>query len=270
MMTQFERVTIKNKVEFSGFGVHSAKKCSAFVNPGDQGIVFIHQRNKILASPYNVTSTENCTAIGGIRMIEHMMSALAGLGITDAEIVVDGEELPILDGSSKEYVEGFLSVESLPLKKFRAFSLYQRVFFRDHNAEIAISFGEGRWKYCFEKQDRWPGEQVFGIKLSKESYVSDVASARTFILEEDIAPVVAAGLGKAATTENTLILLQNGYKTEPRFLDEPARHKLLDCIGDLALVGVPVRYLNVTAQRSGHKHNVEAAKQLSQVVDWKE
>ena len=94
-------------------------------------------------------------------------------------------------------------------------------------------------------------------------YKKEIASARTFAFEEEVEPIRQAGLAKGLDANSALILGSNGYVNDPRFDDEPVRHKMLDLIGDLYLSGVPMTMINVVSSRSGHKTNVEAAKKLA-------
>jgi UDP-3-O-acyl-N-acetylglucosamine deacetylase len=203
-------------------------------------------------------------------MIEHVMSSLACLEITDAEIEVDGPEMPILDGSAKEYFEGLAQVGSADLGQRSAVHLFSRVNVQgEGDSRIGISAGSGRWRYDWSGQGPWPGCLSCEFQVP-DDYITEVAPARTFCYEAEIEMIKSAGLGKGGNEGNTLVLGADGYLTENRFTDEPPRHKLLDLIGDIALAGVPIRNLNVSAEQSGHALNVEAALRLSEVCKWEE
>lgn len=103
-----------------------------------------------------------------------------------------------------------------------------------------------------------------------DGYSDGVAPARTFCFEADIPLIQAAGLGNGGNEQNTLVVGPEGYLTENRFADEPARHKLLDLAGDLYLSGVPLRFVNVVGERSGHRLNVAAAARLAEVCTWED
>jgi UDP-3-O-acyl-N-acetylglucosamine deacetylase len=270
MRIEFRRKTVKETVAFEGVGIHSGIPSKVVVHPGQNEIVFVGGGERIEAVPENVIDSNRCTALSNARTIEHLMSALAALEITDADIEVTGEELPILDGSASEFVEGLNAVgfEELGLKS--AAGLFGRINMQDELQRMSISVGEGWWKYEFDTGERWPGRLEFEIEIGTESYLNEIATARTFVMEEEIDALVAAGLGKGANEHNTLVLGKSGYKNPSRFSDEPARHKLLDCIGDLYLAGIPPRFLNVAAERSGHKLNVRAAHRLQELCDWED
>jgi UDP-3-O-acyl-N-acetylglucosamine deacetylase len=203
-------------------------------------------------------------------MIEHIMSAFGGLEITDADIEVTGREMPILDGSAKEYLEGLAAVGVESLGERRQVHLFSRVNVQGEGTErIGISAGSGRWRFDWERERHWPGAMSREAHLP-DDYAEDVAPARTFCFEDELEAIRAAGLGKGGNERNTLVIGGEGYLTGCRFEDEPPRHKLLDLIGDLMLAGIPARFLNVAAERSGHKLNVEAAARLSEVCTWEE
>lgn len=190
------------------------------------------------------------------------MSALAGLEVTDAEIEVEGGEMPGLDGSAREFVNGILAQGLTQLDEAEIEPPFKRVFLQEKDVKIAIGKGEGHWKYAYDLGDRWPGMQSFESPNVVLEYRKEIAPARTFALIEELPMIQKFGLGKGLDEESALILDDMGYKNEPRFEDEPARHKLLDLIGDLYLSGIPIRFLNVVAERSGHAANVRAARNV--------
>lgn len=145
---------------------------------------------------------------------------------------------------------------------------FTRVHHHDCDVKIAISSGVGHWRYEFECGDRWPGSQHYDLMLTAEAFLAQVAPARTFAFEEEMEKVRESGLGQGLDETNAFLIGANGYLNPAKFLDEPARHKLLDLIGDLALSGVPVSCLNVVAARSGHRTNVEAARKLRASVKF--
>jgi UDP-3-O-acyl-N-acetylglucosamine deacetylase len=198
------------------------------------------------------------------------MSAMAVLEVTDAEIEVEGSEIPILDGSSLEFAKGLLDAgfESLGMKY--AAGLFGRINMQEDDQRMSISVGEGWWRYEYDSGERWPGKVEFEIEINQDRYLSEIAPARTFVFEEEIAVIQSMGLGRGGDETNTLVLGPNEYRTTARFSDEPARHKLLDCIGDLYLAGIPPRFLNVAAERSGHKLNLRAAERLQELCDWED
>ncbi|MDQ2986090.1 MAG: UDP-3-O-acyl-N-acetylglucosamine deacetylase [Armatimonadota bacterium] len=252
-------------------GIHSGAPCTADVRPGNSGIVFIAAGERFSAEPKNVTDTAmRSTRLGPIGMVEHLMSAFGALEITDVEVEVVGPELPILDGSAKEYLCGLKDAGINRLGARKSVHIFSRVNVQGENQErIGISAGTGRWRFDWQRDGHWPGQLSYEAQMP-EDYPGEVAPARTFCHEDEIEKIRAAGLGKGGNEENTLVIGADGYLTESRFADEPPRHKLMDIIGDVMLAGIPARFLNVVAERSGHALNVEAAARLVEVCTWED
>lgn len=261
-----ERQTLKREVRLSGRGLHSGVSVDVVIAPSEAGIRFIHQSKTVQALPENVTDTLRCTRLGDISTVEHLMSAFAGLQITDAEVSLSAPELPALDGSSAVFVASLADAGSEGLPNRELGDLFTRVFVQDDLIKIAVSKGEGHWSYRYETGDRWPHAMSFECEDIVASYRDQIAPARTFALSEEVPHILQAGLGQGLDESSALILGSEGYEGHARFPEEPARHKLLDLIGDLYLSGVPIRRLNVSAERSGHASNVKAARQLRQAV----
>ena len=261
-----QRRTLRNTVSLEGFGLHSGAAVKVTITPGASGIRFRRDAYMVEALPENVSDTKRCTRLGEISTIEHLMSAFAGLEITDAEVELTSSELPGLGGSAAEYVRAFSEVGFELLDKKELPDLFTRVFLQEDAIKIAVSKGNGHWSYLYDMEDRWPGEVAFDCTDVVTNYESQIAPARTFALSEEVPQALAAGLGRGLKEGEVLIIGESGYDNEARYPDEPSRHKLLDLIGDLYLSGVPIRQLNVSAQRSGHRTNVKAAHQLRQAI----
>lgn len=260
------RTTVKADVTITGRGLHSGAPCRVTIRPSGHGIHFIAGGEAIEATVENVSDTSRCTRLGAVSTVEHCLSALWGLGVTDAAVEVEGGELPGLDGSAAPYVEALLANGFYGVGELHIDGPFARVYHIDGPVKIAIAAGEGHWRYTYDLGERWPGEQSYELALSPSSYAQEIASARTIVLEEEIDLARAAGLGQGLEEGGVVAIGKQGYLTEVRFPNEPARHKLLDLIGDLALSGVPCAALNVTADRSGHRTNVAAAAKLARHV----
>lgn len=218
------------------------------------------------ARPENVTGTQRCTQLAGISTVEHVLSALAGLGVTDADIVVEGGELPAAEGCSAPYVGVILEQGLAACGHLDVEGPFERVYVVNSGSKVAIAKGEGWWRAEFEVVDSFIGKQVAEFALSPACYAAEVAPARTTVFEDEWQAAQAAGLGLGLDVSTVVGIGKTGYANEPRFADEPARHKLLDLIGDLALSGVPIAHLDVVGERSSHATNVEAATQLARSV----
>ena len=266
----YQRKTLANSASFEGIGLHSAAPVKMTVRPGEEGIAFRYGTDRFEARPENVTETTRSTKLGTVCTIEHMMSALAGLEITDAEVELNAPEVPGLDGSALPFFDAMEAAGTTDLGIAELPPLFRRLFVHEDPIKIAISDGNGHWRYDYETGDRWPNAQSFEFRATSESYREQLASARTFAFFEEVPKIIAAGLGLGLDENSVLILGPDGYKNEARFPDEPARHKLLDLIGDLYLSGVPIRFLNVVAEKSGHRTNISAASMIRRALENKD
>jgi len=253
------RKTLKDSTSLEGVGLHSGVPVIVRINPGENGIRFRFGASIVAAVPENVTDTSRRTKLGDISTIEHLMSAFAGLEITDAEVEVTAPELPAAGGNASAYVEAMLVAGLEEIGEREMPELFSRVFTQDDSIKIAISKGTGRWSYDYVTGERWPGHMHFASDDVVNDYAIEIAPARTFAFTEEVEPARTHGFGLGLDETSALILGVAGFENKASFEDEPARHKLLDLIGDLYLSGVPLRKLNVNAERSGHQSNVKAA-----------
>ncbi len=251
------RQTPVKPAPFAGRGLHSGLPVQVTVHPGDRGIAFSHQGTRIPATPDAVTSTDRNTTLGGIATVEHLLSALSGLEITDAEIELSAPELPALDGSAADFVAALRNVQ--PLEPADIQLPDRGLYLADGDSWIRVAPGTGQWCYTFDH----PGfTQTFACLLPRD-YITQVSRARTIAVAHEVAALRARGLGQGLSLDSVVLLDTDAYGNEPRYPDEPARHKLLDLIGDLALSGIPARHLDVTAYRTGHRAATRMASLLS-------
>lgn len=236
------------------------------LHPADDGVWFRCGADRFEAVPENVTETVRCTRLGTISTIEHVMSALAGLEVTDAHVELSYPEAPALDGSARALAEEIVVAELEDLPPREVPDLFDRVFATNGASRIGIAVGAGRWRYEFSSDKHWPFEQRYETGDVVADYRTEIAPARTWTFESDIEGLRAMGLGKGLDASTVVVLGEHGYVNEARFHDEPARHKLLDAIGDVYLSGVPIRALRVVAAASGHALHVEAAHRLRERV----
>lgn len=255
----FERRTIRSEVLLEGFGLHTGVPVEVRIHPGSDGIRFHYGGESLLATPENVTDCRLCTKIGPILTAEHLMSALAGAEITDADVVLSAPELPAADGSAAVFFEALISagIEEIGQRPYK--ELFTRVFKHDDFGKVAVSAGSGHWRYRFHSEDRYPFDSVFETADVVAAFATDIAPARTFGWEEDIPAIREAGLARGLDESSAVLLGNSGPLNDVRFPDEPVRHKLLDAAGDIYLAGIPIRLLNFTGERSGHALNVQVA-----------
>lgn len=265
--------TIKNEVSFEGIGLHTGRHAKVTLRPAarDTGITFIRSdKNTVIKAHVGaVIDTAFATTIGHdgvkIRTVEHIMAALAGLGIDNIFVDVEGPEIPILDGSSTELISIILKAGIAKQGKKRPYIRIKRpVVFDDGNSKVAALPYEGRrFTYSIFFNHYGFGEQRLSIEINEETFAREIAPARTFGFLKDIEYLRTNGLAKGGSLENAIILGEKGVLNSSglRFKDEFVRHKVLDSVGDLAILGFPI-YGHIVANRSGHSANIKFLKKL--------
>jgi len=265
--------TIKNEVSFEGIGLHTGRHAKVVLKPAsrDTGITFIRSdKNTVIkAHVGSVIDTAFATTIGQdgakIRTVEHIMAALAGLGIDNIVIDVTGPEIPILDGSSTELINILLRAGIAKQGKKRPYLRIRRpIIFDDGNSKVAaLPYDGRRITYSIYFNHYGFGEQRLSLEINEESFAREIAPARTFGFLKDIEYLRTNGLAKGGSLDNAIILGENGVLNSSglRFKDEFVRHKVLDSIGDLAILGFPI-YGHIIANKSGHSANIKFLKKL--------
>jgi len=265
--------TIKREITFDGIGLHTGKYSRVTLKPAprDEGITFIRTDREAVMKAHvgSVIDTAFATTIGHngvkIRTVEHLLSALAGLGIDNITIEVQGPEIPILDGSSTELISIILKAGIAKQGKKRPFLRIKKAFiFEDGHARIAaLPYNGTRITYSIFFHHYGFGEQRMSLDLNEESFAREIAPARTFGFLKDIEYLRTNGLAKGGSLDNAIILSDNGILNSSglRFKDEFVRHKVLDFIGDFSLIGFPI-WGHIVASRSGHSSNVKFLKKV--------
>jgi UDP-3-O-[3-hydroxymyristoyl] N-acetylglucosamine deacetylase len=260
------RRTLAQQVRLEGLGLHSGIPVEVILSPGSEGVRFFFRDECVIATPDAVTDTTRSTSLRGVRTVEHLMSALSGLGITDVDVHLSAAELPAMDGSAGPFCAALDSGGAVECG-LRHFAFPDDgVAFDDGGVSIKIALGTGRWQYRYESTDLWPFERLVKVDLRATDYRQSVARARTFLRQKDLASLDGRGLARGIDRSGALIVGSEGYATEARLKDELVVHKILDLIGDLYLTGIPARFLDVQARRSGHRANVAAASELAGIL----
>jgi UDP-3-O-[3-hydroxymyristoyl] N-acetylglucosamine deacetylase len=207
--------------------------------------------------PAQVCETQLCTALQleqrRLATVEHLLAALAGVGISSALLLVDGPEIPLMDGSALPWVEAIAEVglkqlgpRPAPLALHEPITLQQGQSFA-----TALPSDQLRLAAAIEFPQAAIGRQLFSLALTPQAFVEQIAPARTFGFKQQVEQLLAAGLIKGGALDNALVCDGEGWVNPPlRFADEPVRHKLLDLLGDLALAGLP--QAQVFAFRGSH------------------
>jgi len=250
--------TISQKITIAGIGVHSGKKSSITLFPAGEGsgVNFVTGKVKIPALINFVKKSSLCTSISNrgysVKTVEHLLSALYGLGICNIEIVVEGEEIPVLDGSSTEFIK-IIRNNVLEQNKNREYlNLPSAVYIRNKEKFIiAIPAPEFSIDYFLDYPKNPPGFLFEKFIFSTDNFIKQISQARTFGFLEDAAYLNEKGLALGSSLENTLVITDEGYSSPLRYYNEPVRHKILDLIGDISFLG---KYLNakIIAYKTGH------------------
>lgn len=272
------QTTIKSRVTLDGFGVHSGKAVSVSFLPADpdSGIVFHHinaagDTREIRALVSEIGSTDLCTALGDpagqhVNTVEHVMAALFGLGIDNLVVEVEGNEMPILDGSSAGFVDAIdqAGIETQDVKR-----RYIRVL-KPVRIDSGASFAEfrphdgTRFEVEIDFESPAIGRQSFASDINAKTFRSEIARARTFGFMKDVERLWAAGHALGSSLENSVVIGDDSRVINMeglRYKNEFVRHKLLDAMGDLALAGA--RFIgSYRSYRGGHRLNAAALRRL--------
>jgi len=266
-MSVLNQKTINKDITFKGVGLHSGLVVNMTVKPAapNSGIIFkridLKENNIIIPNIFNVSSAIFCTTISNedgvsVSTVEHLMGALYGLGIDNALIEIDNQEVPILDGSAKLFVEAIsktgIKNSDAPIKIVK---IQKKIEFIDGNKTISIEPSKISLDIDFELkyENEVIGTQRNSVKVF-ESDLSDIYNSRTFCLFEDIEKLKEMGLAKGGNLDNAIVvknnevLNQNGLRNEKEFVN----HKILDCMGDLYLAGYKI-IGKIICSQGGHK-----------------
>jgi len=258
--------TIKNSIQFKGVGLHSGKPVNLSINPSepDTGIVFkridLKNNNLVYPSFLNVSNTSLNTTISndfGVKVstIEHLMGALFSIGIDNALIEIDNEEVPILDGSAKEFIEKILVTDFVVSKKpIKIIKINKNIKFED--GERYASMAPSKLSLDIEFELKYKNEIIGNQKNKINVYndeLKDILNSRTFCLYEDIEAIKKIGLAKGGSLDNAIvvkgkdILNKDGLRNSKEFVN----HKILDCIGDLFTSGYRI-IGSIKCSQGGH------------------
>lgn len=274
--------TIARPVEYSGIGLFTGEEVKIRFNPApaNAGIYFLRNDLEGLPKvPASVETISNCNRHillknkgVEIKSVEHIMAALAGLGIDNIEIETDGNEMPAGDGSALLFTQllngaGFVELEETK----KVFFLKDEITVGNGDASIrALPYDKGlSLSYILDFNGSFLDRQYFEIELTESNFCSQIAPARTFGLRTDIEEFKKKGIGKGVTDDNSLILNEDGTITKPlsmapaklRFPNECIRHKILDIIGDLYLTNFTL-FARIVATKSSHYLNAQMAEKI--------
>tara|TARA_B100001989_G_scaffold74462_1_gene51012 strand:- start:1269 stop:2195 length:927 start_codon:yes stop_codon:yes gene_type:complete len=291
-MLDIYQKTLSKNVTFSGIGLHSGKNCSICIVPAkeDQGIVFkridLKKNNTIKANYKNVSSARLCTTLEnnyGVRVstVEHLLAALYITGIDNALVEIDNEEVPIMDGSSEDFIKVLKKIDLIgQFKKRKYLKIINKVELIDGKRKISIEPNQSSLEVNFQLdyKNKIIGKQKNVIDFQKDN-LDEIISSRTFCLYEDIEKIKKIGLAKGGSLDNAVvvdkdkILNEGGLRNEKEFVN----HKILDLAGDFLLSGYRVLG-KVLCHQGGHELtnsflrkvlNKESAFELKEFKDFK-
>ncbi len=269
--------TIKKEVAVAGIGLHCGQKVSMTIRPAREGtgIVFVRtdisSRPEIPARIDNIVDCHFATSIGNgdcrISTIEHLMAAFSGMEIDNAVVEIDGPEVPALDGSAATYVMLFQEVGLKVQNKARRYiEILEEVSFRDGDKKVTLFPADGFYiDFTIDFDHPAINAQRFKGRIDRKVFQRSIARARTFGFLKEVDMLHRNGLALGASLENAVVI---GAKTVLnseglRFSDEFVRHKVLDLIGDLYLLGAPLK-ARVKAVKSGHELHCNIMKFLAE------
>ena len=266
-MSVLNQKTINRDITFKGVGLHSGANVVMTVKPAkpNSGILFkridLHENNIIVPNIFNVSSAVFCTTISNesgvsISTIEHLMGALYGLGVDNVLVEIDNQEVPILDGSAKLFIEEISKVgiknSEAPIKIIK---IDKRIEFNDGKKTISIEPSKVSLDIDFELkyENSLIGTQRNFINVF-ESDLTDIYNSRTFCLFDDIEKLKEMGLAQGGSLDNAIVVKDNEILNEEglRNKKEFVNHKILDCMGDLYLAGYKI-IGKITCSQGGHK-----------------
>ncbi len=297
--------TIKKAVSISGKGLHTGKECKITFNPAEVDFGYKFQRIDLENKPIinaiveNVTDTSRGTTISengaSVSTIEHALSAIYGLGIDNVLIEIDGVEVPILDGSSYPFAKLLIEAEIVEQDKDKEyFEITSNISYSkeaDGVEYLAVQDQNYSLNVLLDYKSTVLTSQYASIN-SMDSYFENISKSRTFVFLHELEFLVKNGLVKGGDVNNAIVLVDNKVSKETldelavffnqpklevvpekgvlnnlelNYANEPARHKLLDLIGDLALIGVPLRG-RIFARKPGHASNVEFARKIKKII----
>jgi UDP-3-O-[3-hydroxymyristoyl] N-acetylglucosamine deacetylase len=269
-------------VACSGVGLHSGAPVCLQILPASPGTGIVFRRTdlegfEIEANSRNVARVSYATSLMKkgvfISTTEHLLSAFTGLGVDNAIVELDNLELPILDGSALPFVE---LIQKAGIRKQRRPRRYMKILreveMREGNKFISV-YPANSYSVSYSINFPHPliGKETFQVELSNGSYLRNIAAARTFGSREDEKAMRNMGLIRGASRDNCIVLTRDGVENGPlRFSDEFVRHKVLDLVGDLALLGKPILG-RIVADRAGHAmHTALVSRILRDQTLWQE
>ena len=276
MRAVLQQQTLAKPASFSGIGLHSGNKVSMTLLPAppNSGVIFrrvdLDSRAEIPAQVGNVAETDRSTTLSKgnakVQTVEHVLAALYGFGVTNAVVEIDSSEPPVADGSARQFCKMIRDAGIEPqAERVEPVQVTEPIEYT-HNGTVISAFPYDGFKITCTSSDKGGRfTQFFSVELTPETWESEIAQARTFCFYEEIEYLIKNGLISGGSLENAIVIRDDAVLTaEPmRYREEFVRHKILDIIGDLSLVGAPLR-AHIVAVKPGHAANCGLARCILQ------
>ena len=266
--------TLAGEVTRSGIGLHSGTSTQVTIRPAAAGEGRYFVRVDLPGAPVisaqieavnpTMLSTELVNGDAKVRTVEHLLASLAGLGVDNARIEIDGAEVPLLDGSAHEWAMAIADVGLVSQSARVTRSILEPIWIYEGDAFVAaIPAPALRFSYGIDFELAAIGNQWHSWPPDRDSFLTEIAPARTFGLAHQIDQLRSSGLIKGGSLENALVCGDDGWLNPPlRFSNEPVRHKLLDLVGDLSLLGaIPIAHF--LAHKASHRLHTQLAQKIS-------
>ncbi|MGC1379706.1 MAG: UDP-3-O-acyl-N-acetylglucosamine deacetylase [Candidatus Baltobacteraceae bacterium] len=262
------QATLRGSLHFEGVGLHTGAHATVDVQPAqpDRGLNFVLGKTRFPAIAENVVDTSRATVLGrdgaSVSTTEHLLSALFATGVTNAEIHVDGPEIPAIDGSAAEFVAAILATGVEPQARARTVLQVDEPLILRSGDRMIAALPAAAFTIRFVADFPDPiGTQYYYGEIDADAYRDEIAGARTFGYLHEIEALRARGLALGGSLTNALVFGPDGPMQPLRWPDEAVRHKVLDLIGDLALLGAWPQ-CEIVAIKSGHELHVAATRAL--------
>lgn len=261
------RATITQDISFVGIGVHSGKISKIKISPNENndGIIFVVNKIEIPLNILNIKKTKLCTSLIfnqiQINTIEHLLSALYALEITDVKITVDGNEIPILDGNSYKFFYELKKIIKFSEKEAEYINLKKTISYKSNDKYIvAIPSEYLKIDYIIDYNNNYPNFMFKSFNFLTDDYGENISKARTFGFIKDYEYLKKNNLALGSSYENTLVIDDRPIN-DPIYLDEPIRHKILDLIGDLSILGKKIN-AHIIAFKTGHDEHLNLVEKI--------
>ncbi len=276
--------TIKDSIELEDTAVHTGKKSRIRMVPAEAGSGIRFHRVDLPHKPIipaivdfvsekdSYRRTTICSSDGAkIFTIEHLLSALYAIGIDNLLIEINCEEVPFVDGSSLPFAEQILAAGILSQEKEKDYLVIDQPIIYRESDDVSVSglpYPGFAITFFIDYADPVVGKQALHLEITPENYINSVSGARTYLFSKDFEELRSLGLARGGNENMAVVITEKGYLNDSlRFPDEMVRHKILDIIGDLSLVGKPLKG-HIMGKKSGHRPHLHFVKKMKEIFAY--